>query len=111
MEIYAKDHELKDKILNGLGAKHLEANAETLMEEAGELGITFGYFKRCEDDSVSLILNGDLIYLDSEAEIIKTAGSYKEFEDIMSGVTKLENKMSRDLYTILSGEVDILCLG
>ncbi len=109
--IYTKNQEIKARLLTNLNNKHIDINPETLMDEANELNLTFGYFNHKDDDSIYLILNNDLIYLDSEAEIIKTKGSYKEFEDIMSGVTKLGTKMMDDLLTILSGSLDILCLG
>lgn len=109
--IYAKNQDIKDKIINGIRLKNKEVTPETLMDEALTQNVTFGYLYHGSDDSIYLILNGNLIYLDEEAEPIKTKGSYKKYEDPLSGVTELENEMDKDINTILRGDLDLVCLG
>ena len=107
--LYAKDQKIKDKIVSDISIRGEKVTPENLMREAKANNISFGFFSHKEDDSVSLILNDNLIYLDPEAEITKTEGSYKKYEDSMSGVTELENKMQKDIDTIMNGGVDLLC--
>ena len=109
--VYAKNQETKDRIIAGILKKGKDVTPETLMEEALLQNISYGYIRHGSDDSLHLILNGDLIYLDEEAEPIKTAGKYKKFEDPLSGVTELENEMDNDTEMILAGNLDLICLG
>ena len=109
--LYTKTPEMKKVLLTSLESKGEDITPENLMKESLNNKYSFGYLRHDADDSVYLILNSDLIYLDSEAEITKTRGSYKKYEDIMSGVTELENKMTRDIDHIMSGTLDVLCLG
>lgn len=109
--LYCKNDNLKNKIINEIRNKGEEITPETIMHTASEFGVTFGYLRHDDDDSVFLILNNDLIYLDSFAEIIKTEGSYRKYEDPMSGVTELENKMAKDIKTIRDGNLDMVLLG
>lgn len=109
--LYCKNDNLKNKIINEIKNRGEEVTPETIMQIANEFGISFGYLRHDEDDSVYLILNNDLIYLDTFAEIVKTEGSYKKYEDPMSGVTELENKMMKDIETIREGNLDMVLLG
>lgn len=88
-----------------------ELSLESLVEYCNEKNISFGYIETSGNWDIKIALNKNICMINEDGEIYYGTGHYKEFLDIDSSVTMLENTIKEDMGIILNKNLDIICLG
>jgi hypothetical protein len=108
--IYYKNDKIKSKFLSMCDEKDLK-NPLKIRDILKNSNISFGRINMNKDGGTEIALNQDYVFIDDMGEIQIGKGKYTKFLDLESGVTELEDVMSKDIRRIIQKNLDILYLG